>query len=780
MVVRAVAKVAVGRSNGTEQVEYITREAALLLAEQERAEREASVLEQSEVERAELERAEPEHGLETREHERTALPRNDGERHPTSDELHREVVRDSGEDELRRSDRAAPRRAERDIDPLWTIGAPEFVLGEVAHQRDRRSSVTTSGKREDQTIERSAISDLPLDEKVQRAVAHFGGLVTYEESRGGVSHYRFVLTVGSELSNRELRDISTSFFQQVAPTAQVLVAAHRNTDNTHLHALMPSRGTDGKRLAFGQTFFHLDERWMEKCAEHLKDREIADEHLRLKVETLEYKRGAAEDVQAGREPRAKPDRWSDHWEVRYGRVRPFDDHYVGRVRAAAETAQLKDRFVRATKPESEEQQQARTDANDLRDKLARIEDRRENARSATKSGLPRPIYTVGERELTVHYRSELTRIKEERQDELRHKLGLELIERTDAYVEKLQEKRGANWAHDQRQIDDITRQVSQKWEQVLAEKHLTLDDAGHTPETLREHVATLMSIAAIETRQEEQKRRAADEEMRRRAGVSDRVVQERAGRYFAEVERSEGSLWALDPGRVAVHDRELRSIYIRGYGEHGIAADQLDERSLTRVVEERMIAEREFAKTRLAGRAGRAEVELLLADARLGVERQSDSRKQAERFEQLGRTMWTTGAPPPVDESRFRLLTVERERAGHHAEHLERMCREHKVERDEVKLTPPQRDELRELLQHITEHDQTVITQRLRPEERRGLLDRLFAEVSRALTPGNERDERDAQAREQEYGWWQTKDDTREQQQQTKTRSDADREGRSR
>lgn len=751
---RAVAKVNVGKSGGAAHTYYITRHAALRLNEQERAEREPDT-----PERAASERDEAERRPVGSKHEQTALARNAAGR------LHAGA---SG-DEERQPRRAARRRSERDIDPLWTINAPEFVIGEVALRPDRRSAAGAGGRDEQPAErgtgagERSSVgdrntpADLPFDERRRRALAHFVGLVTYEEQAGGVSHYRFMLAVAAELTNRDLRDISESFFRQVAPTAQVLVAVHRNTDDAHLHGLMPSRGVNGRRIAFGQEFFHLDERWMERCAERLGAREIADEHLRLKLETLEYKRGVREDIREGREPRAKPDRWSDHWEVWHGRSRPFDDYYVGRVRATAETARIKDRFLRVTEAPEDERRQAADERQTLQDKLARLEDRRADARSVDKHKLPRPIYTVAEQTLVLLYRRELTRIKEVRQQEQHRRLDSELIERTGVYLDKLEVKRGAGWAYDERQLDETTTHLSRRWEQVLGEKSLTLADAGHTAETLRARVADLVRAAAADIQITEHKRRAT-EESERRARDSNRTAAERADRYFAEVERGEGELWAFDPERVAVHERELRSIHTRAAAEHDVAADQLDENELTRVVEERMGAEIRFAQDRLAGRAGRAEAALLLHDAR---------------------RMTVIAMPSPNNETHAerREREHEREQMAQIADRYGRLCREHGVERAEVRLTEPERQEMSRLLPTLDEQVQSVITRRLRPDERRGLLAGLLDGVRSLVehTP-REQDHRAAHVREQEYGWY-SRDDT---QPQTKERQELDRGGRSR
>lgn len=364
---------------------------------------------------------------------------------------------------------------------MWTWNAPEYVTGDVygndeyrkkydrtgGQVRDEKAMGRSQPERHDtrsesteRDIERH-ISDgishdsthinrppLTLEEKRRNAVAYFGSLASYEEQLGGTSHYRIIFTTSHGARNRTLRRITGEFLGQCFPHSPALVTAHRDTAHTHLHIHIASRDTNDKRLVLGQEYFRLDERLLKVAAERLRDSEIYDEHMRLKRETMEHKRGVREDRAAGRNLRPKPDRWSDHWEVENGRVRPFDDRYVGRVLYAGEVARarLENEQMREAPPQDIEQARERYDA--LAAKNREVIRARGGSHSIAKRELPEPIPTVREHEEMKVLQHETQRLRAKQHMRVVKEISARLDHLAEEYFAEARRTGGREWALD--------------------------------------------------------------------------------------------------------------------------------------------------------------------------------------------------------------------------------------------------------------------------------------------------------------------------------------------
>ncbi|MDQ3920647.1 MAG: hypothetical protein M3348_19475, partial [Acidobacteriota bacterium] len=141
--------------------------------------------------------------------------------------------------------------------------------------------------------------DFSVEEKRERGIAHFSVLADLEELKGGPTHFRIILSLGPEVSNREMKDLVNAFLGENFPKSPAFVAIHRDTEHTHAHLYVHTRQLDGSRIDLGQQYFHLDESWMRICAERLGDKEILDRHMELKAETLAWKK-QAEKARGGR------------------------------------------------------------------------------------------------------------------------------------------------------------------------------------------------------------------------------------------------------------------------------------------------------------------------------------------------------------------------------------------------------------------------------------------------------------------------------------------------
>lgn len=308
-----------------------------------------------------------------------------------------------------------------DDDPVWTWNAPAYVTGDsygvakgdplqVALENLPAPALTPSDM--GMQPERGGF-DFSVEEKRERGIAHFSVLADLEELKGGPTHFRIILSLGPEVSNREMKALVNAFLGENFPKSPAFVAIHRDTEHTHAHLYVHTRQLDGSRIDLGQKYFHLDESWMQICAERLGDKEILERHMELKAETLAWKRQAEKAREEGQPLPPKPDRHGDHKDTELT-FQPWDDRWCGRIQAQTRVAEAKLRYLEATGAREEEVAAARGEAERLRGRLDAAERRRSEGRSETKSRMPAEVITISEaRELRV-YERELERIRVEK------------------------------------------------------------------------------------------------------------------------------------------------------------------------------------------------------------------------------------------------------------------------------------------------------------------------------------------------------------------------------
>jgi hypothetical protein len=302
---------------------------------------------------------------------------------------------------------------DRDDDPIWTWNTPQFVTGDTYGIEESKQSQTNPEKgaqtspvspvRSSSQPERA--SRLSIDEKRENAISYFSVLAELEERKGGVTHFRIILTVGPEVTNRQIKAMVNAFLGENFSLATAMIAIHRDTGHTHVHIYVHARQLDNKRINLGQRYFKLDESWMKICSEHLRDSEIYDRHVALKRVTLDWKEQAEVARSKGEPIPPKDDRWSDHHETIL-RFQPWDDKWCGRLIAQTKVAEKRVEFLIVTKAAKEEIEAAKSEAVWRRERLeTAAEKRRENARSEAKRLIPAEIITVSEaREMAMFER----------------------------------------------------------------------------------------------------------------------------------------------------------------------------------------------------------------------------------------------------------------------------------------------------------------------------------------------------------------------------------------
>src|SRR5262249_48328213 len=123
----------------------------------------------------------------------------------------------------------------RDVDPVWTRNAPDFLTGDTD---------ATSGQSDPAT----APEQLTLKEKTENLKLYFGSLEEYERRKGGRTHYRIILSFDVPATNQQIRDLANNFLERAFPKAIAFGAIHRDTDHPHAHLYLNSRQTDGRRI----------------------------------------------------------------------------------------------------------------------------------------------------------------------------------------------------------------------------------------------------------------------------------------------------------------------------------------------------------------------------------------------------------------------------------------------------------------------------------------------------------------------------------------------------
>jgi hypothetical protein len=327
--------------------------------------------------------------------------------------------------EMREGD-AGPARGrasgESDDDPVWGWNIPWFVAGEahgVWETEEGRAllesrSLALSARHLGLGPAPPSAGKLSVEEKRENLVAHFSAMADLEERRGGLSHFRIILSVGPEVSISELKAMANAFLRANFLLCPAFVAIHDDTEHRHAHLYVHARQLDNRRVDLGQDYFRLDESWMGICAEHLDRPEIYDRHIELKEETRGWS-VRAEKARDERKPLPpKPDRWGDHHDTLLI-FRPFDNRWCGRLQAQTRVAETKVTWLEATRASAEDVSAARITAEALRERLDSAAGKRSNSKRETKRMMPAEIITVREaRELTGYERDlrEVEKVKE--------------------------------------------------------------------------------------------------------------------------------------------------------------------------------------------------------------------------------------------------------------------------------------------------------------------------------------------------------------------------------
>lgn len=297
---------------------------------------------------------------------------------------------------------------EQDDDPVWTWNAPREITGDAYGNRESFQATAFSKDSTSSQLAPSQSGTQPehrfsVEEKRERVIGYFSALSDLEERRGGVTHFRLIITVGPEVTNRQLKSMVNAFLGKNFPLAEAFVAIHRDTEHTHAHLYVHARQLDNQRVHLGQRYFHLDESWMQVCAEQLGDREIYEKHMKLKAVTLEWKERAIKARERGEPVPPKDDRWGDHHDTRLS-FRPWDDTWCGRLMAQVRVAESKVEYLTVTKGRKKEITAASREAEELRERLdSVVEKRRATGRSDAKRRMPSEIITISEARDLIHY-----------------------------------------------------------------------------------------------------------------------------------------------------------------------------------------------------------------------------------------------------------------------------------------------------------------------------------------------------------------------------------------
>jgi hypothetical protein len=262
------------------------------------------------------------------------------------------------------------------------------------------------------------VEKLSVEEKRENLVAHFSALADLEERRGGVSHFRLILSVGREVSIEQLKALVNAYLRENFPLCSAFVAIHDDTEHRHAHVYVHARQLNQHRIELGQDYFKLDERWMSICAAQLGDPKIYEVHMKLKEQTLEWKKGEKKARERGEAIPPKPDRWGDHHETVLV-FRPFDDRWCGRLQAQTRVAETKVAWLEAARAKAEDVTAARAAAAALRERLGSAAERRSNSKRESKRQLPPEIITVREARELKGYERDLREVEKGREANLR-------------------------------------------------------------------------------------------------------------------------------------------------------------------------------------------------------------------------------------------------------------------------------------------------------------------------------------------------------------------------
>ncbi len=291
-----------------------------------------------------------------------------------------------------------------DDDPIFTWNVPDFVTGDPYGKEWWEQEAEREGKREqgkgrfhgeDIGTGKQNKSGFTLEEKRLNAEIHFGLHADYEESLGGVSHHRVVLTLNAPISNRKFKGVILNFLSKVYSLNEVLIPIHGNTGERkkHAHLHINTRQLDGRRINLGQLYFKLDEIWAKTCAEYFRDPGIYERHMAKKEETRQWK----EQCRIAKEKKQilplKPDREADHHGTKYKRA--FNDRWVGRQIAKETLALKKLEFLIVSKASEKEINATRKEAQLQRELVDWALEKRKEGKKGLR-GVPPTVGTVKE------------------------------------------------------------------------------------------------------------------------------------------------------------------------------------------------------------------------------------------------------------------------------------------------------------------------------------------------------------------------------------------------
>lgn len=445
----------------------------------------------------------------------------------------KEGRRDVGHGRHSEPDQTAGNKTQAD-DLIWTWNTPSFVTGNRYGASEEREAI--DGGREGDIVGRrfealgeglrpaaeqvrapsgqldserdpgrqvtdEHVTRMSFEEKQANALAYFGGQLDYEESLGGTSHYRIVVTVSRKVATAEgLKLAANDFLRDAFPRNPALACLHADTDNLHAHVLVPSRQLDGRRVDLKGDYFRLDEKWAKAAAEHFRDPAIYAEHFRAKQTTLAWKRQARKARMEGRPIPPKPDRHRDHWEV-WNSDKPWSDFWCGRVAHALKTYEKKLECQTLTGAKPEELEKTRNDVRVLKEKYDRAAEVRRSApdrkgrllgqegfsRPEGKRRMPPEIPTVSEKEKIREYQMLIREEREQRRKEMTEQMREPLREAGEHYLKGLTPESLLKMRENPKLLDLHTEWMTSQLLRTLKEEHTTLGQTDYTRESLTDY-----------------------------------------------------------------------------------------------------------------------------------------------------------------------------------------------------------------------------------------------------------------------------------------------------
>jgi hypothetical protein len=374
-----------------------------------------------------------------------------------------------------------------DDDPVFTCNVPEFVTGDpygkewIEEEKKREGKGDQEKGRfrgEDIGAGKQKRNELTLEDKRLNAEIHFGLRADYEENKGGVSHYRIVITHNAIITNKQFKSVILPFLYIVFTINEVLISLHSNTGDgkTHAHLQINSRQVDGRRINLGQLYFKLDEIWVKTCAEHFHDRGIYDRHMKKKEETRKWKEACKIAKESNGILPLKPDREADHHGTKYKRA--YDDNWVGRQIAKEKLAQKKVEFLTVTKAPKKEIRAVREEAAKQTELVNQALKKRKEGKKGTKDYVPPTLRTVKEGKEFATYEQAIkaTHTKE---------MASHLMKVSEVYLKSLGEKDLIIAAVDPIAGEAHVAKILQLRLEVLKEHKLGIDRTDWTEETLK-------------------------------------------------------------------------------------------------------------------------------------------------------------------------------------------------------------------------------------------------------------------------------------------------------